>query len=100
MRVLIIHAFGKTTNEAKRRDRFVSYVKEGFQQRCSTEVTYEIRDYQHIDDYIYVLDDERFDKSCLLQFDRLDFVFVDGSSKLHPWSPAAQKVRIIDFMKR
>eukprot|EP00002_Diphylleia_rotans_P013028 TRINITY_DN2537_c0_g2_i4.p1 TRINITY_DN2537_c0_g2~~TRINITY_DN2537_c0_g2_i4.p1 ORF type:complete len:750 (-),score=103.34 TRINITY_DN2537_c0_g2_i4:441-2690(-) len=95
MRVLIIHAFGKTTNEAKRRDRFVSYVKEGFQQRCSTEVTYEIRDYQHIDDYIYVLDDERFDKSCLLQFDRLDFVFVDGSSKLHPWSPAAQKLCIL-----
>jgi len=58
-----------------------------------------IRDRNSLDDFLYEINSIYMRKESAEQFDLIDAVLISGEANLRPWSPSAEKVGRIVYVK-
>jgi hypothetical protein len=94
MRVLIVHAFGKRDN-GRATLEYISIIKSAFaNQSIPSKIEYIVRTKNNLNDFLYERHEENSnnDSRNLTMFDRLDFIFIGGSTKLLPWRDNVKQV--------
>lgn len=96
MRVLIATAYSRSAEDQKRRARFERCVRGAFRAAGAQDVSFDVRDRLELGEYVHDPEKpEDPDPETLRRFDRLDFIFVDGSHRLLPWLRAARNVMLL-----
>lgn len=100
MNILIVNAFGKAKKSDDQFREFSNIVKSCFSKAFEESgvidnINYHIRDISTIDDFLFEKSSVFNNLESLKNFERLDFVFGDGSEKLLPWEPNGQKLSIL-----
>ncbi|TYZ63733.1 hypothetical protein PybrP1_003702 [[Pythium] brassicae (nom. inval.)] len=102
MRVLLVNAYPKgNARGAERFDAFRQHALRVVKELEKTEVTeVEVveRSRNELDEFLFEMHSEFASPHCITNFDRLDFVLVDGDANALPWAPPMRKLALLTKM--
>jgi len=92
MNILVIDGFNSNSEGRKRFKAFHDAVVGGFETHWVHGLTVQVKRYDDLAEFVPSSGDNFIRVAPMKQFDKLDFVFVDGDLPLRPWSAQAQSV--------
>ncbi|POM66583.1 Hypothetical protein PHPALM_17539 [Phytophthora palmivora] len=102
MRVLIVNAYPTSSKRGRERfeqfRRLVARVVREIQKVEITRVEILEKHRSNLDSFLFELHSEFTDPHNITNFDRLDFVFVDGDANSYPWAPNMRKLALLTKM--
>jgi hypothetical protein len=90
MNILLVDGFNSNSEGRRRFNDFHDAVVSGFKKHWMHGLTVQVKSYDDLAEFVPSTNDGLIRVEPMKQFDKLDFVFVDGDLPLRPWSARAQ----------
>jgi hypothetical protein len=92
MNILVVDGFSRGSEGRRRFQCFREMVDQAFAKCWAHGTRVEVRKYNDVGEFVPASSDGIIRVTPIQNFDKLDFVFIDGDLPLRPWTPSAQAV--------